>query len=512
MAENLRAIVAVLVLAIPTFWYLREPLTAQVITRADYNRRVGMWIALTIVLFVAGNFWLFVLASALVLLTFGRRDSNPLAMYLFLLFVAPPFESLIQGFGSINNFIAIDYLRLLSLVVLLPMAFVLLSRPTTPGLLKMPTDKYVFGYIALLLILQAPLSSTTHLLRSAVSDLIDTLLPYYVFSRGISDARRLREAATSFVAAGSVLAVIGVFESLKGWLLYSSLSNVLGVRWGYGSYMLREGSLRATASAGHSIVLGYLLTVALGLHLMLQSVLGNRRYWVMLALLLGAGIVATMSRGPWVGAAAVVVVASVMGPGAAKRLGTYAVLAFLAAPILLITPVGSKIISVLPFIGTVDASTISYREQLFNVSWDVLMLNPIFGSPHFMSNAALEQLRQGEGIIDMVNSYLGVAMVSGFVGLALFSGAFVSSVVGLWRHLVRHPDKGGDDYRTGLALLATLVGVLLILATASSINAIPVVYWCLVGTCSAYLRFARVEREAWLRSPMRHVGVPAQPL
>jgi len=47
----------------------------------------------------------------------------------------------------------------------------------------------------------------------------------------------------------------------------------------------------------------------------------------------------------------------------------------------------------------------------------------------------------------------------------------------------------------GKALLATLVGILLIIATASSINAIPVVYWCVVGMCAAYLRFASVPQQ-----------------
>jgi len=495
MAENYRALVALLVLTIPVLWFVRKPLTVAVMRPADFNVRAFVWIALTILLFVAQSFWIFMLGAILLVLSVGRKDSNPLGLYFFILLLAPPFQSAVQGFGGINYFISLDFLRLLSFVILLPTAVVLLTRPESAGLLRMPTDKYVLGYVVLLLAIQLPLTSTTDWLRSALGYVIDTLLPYYVFSRGITDMKRLRDTGASFVAACAIISVVAVFEFFKGWLLYSSLPNFLDVRWKYGSYMLRDGSLRATVSTGHSIVLGYVLTVALGLHLMIRPAFANQNFWRNVLLLLGVGIVASMSRGPWVGAAGLIVVALAIGPGAGKRLGTASLLLVLSLPVLMLTPIGAKVVSYLPFIGDVDSANVSYRQQLFEVSWNVLMLNPIFGSPFYMAYGTMEQLRQGEGIIDMVNSYLAVAMVSGFVGLTLFSGSFVSCAVRLYAHLIRHPAKGGDDYVVGKALLATLVGILLIIATASSINAIPVVYWCVVGMCAAYLRFAAAPQQ-----------------
>jgi hypothetical protein len=494
LTENYRALIVILGLAIPTFWYLYKPVTASLVAPADYRLRAVLWLVLTAVLFVAQNFWIFVFVTALLLLTAGRKDTNPLGLYFFLLLVAPPFQSAIQGFGGINYFLSVDYLRLLSLVILLPTAVVLATKPGTPGVLKMPTDKYLLAYIALLLVIQAPLTSTTDLMRSMVSDVIDILLPYYVFSRGISSMKRLRDTLASFTVSGAVFALIGVFEFFKGWLLYSSLPNFLDVHWAYGNYMLREGGLRATGSAGHSIVFGYLMTVAFGLHLALRPYHRSTHLWQAMLLLLAAGIGSSVSRGPWVGAAALVAVAVAIGPGAAQRVGKAAVAAIIVIPGLLVTSFGAKIIALLPFVGTVAADTVDYRQQLFEVSWQVLMQNPWFGSPYYMATAAMQQLRQGEGIIDMVNSYLGVAMISGFVGLALFAGVFASCVVGLGVHLAQHRTKTGDDFTMARGLLATLVGVLVIIATASSINAIPVVYWCLAGTCAAYLRLAAAER------------------
>ncbi len=494
-AENYRALIVILGVAIPIFWLLYKPVTATLIAAADYRLRATLWVVLTIILFVAHGFWIYMFSAALLLLTVGRKDSNPLGLYFFLLLLAPPFQSAISGFGGINYFIALDHLRLLSLVILLPAAIHLARQPGTPGILKMPTDKFLLAYVALLLIIQTPLTSTTDLLRSVVSDVIDILLPYYVFSRGISDMRRLRETLASFTVPAVVFAAIGVFEFFKGWLLYSSLPNYLDVHWAYGSYMLREGGLRATGSAGHSIVFGYLMTVAFGLHLALRPYYRSERLWQALLLLLAAGIGASVSRGPWVGAAALVAVAIAIGPGAAQRIGKAAIAAIVVIPGLLVTSFGAKIIALLPFVGTVAADTVDYRQQLFEVSWQVLMQNPWFGSPYYMATAAMQQLRQGEGIIDVVNSYLGVAMVSGFVGLALFIGSFAWCLVELCLHVMRHPSKTGPDLEMARGLLATLVGVLVIIATASSINAVPVVYWCLAGICAAYLRLVEVERQ-----------------
>lgn len=503
MAENYRALVALLVLSIPVLLYLRAPLTAAAVLPADFKLRAGLWLGLTVVLFVAHSFWLFVLVAALALLVLGGADSNRLGLYFFLLLVAPPFESAIQGFAGINYFLGIDYLRLLGFVILLPAAVRLALDPAVPGLFRMPADKYLAAYLALLLVIQFPITSTTNEMRSGLSYGVDIVLPYYVCSRWLLDRQRMRDAMASFVAACSVLALVAVFETLKGWLLYAPLPNVLDVRWGYGHYMMRDGALRAAASTGHSIVLGYVMTVGFGLHLALRSSFPTTKSWWTVALLLLTGIAASMSRGPWVGAAALITVALALGPGAGGRIAKVGFAAVLVVPALMMTSVGPKIISLLPFVGTVDSGNVDYRQQLFNVSWEVLMLNPVFGSPYYLANPLMEQMRQGEGIIDMVNSYLGVAMVSGFVGLALFLGVFASIVGRLIRHLAGHADKFSDDYATGRALLATLVGILVIIATVSSINAIPVVYWCMAGMCGAYLHASKVEVVAHARTSLR---------
>jgi hypothetical protein len=59
-----------------------------------------------------------------VVLTIARkRESNPAALFFLLLFLVPPASAQVPGLGVINYFIDLNYVRLLSLCVLLPAFF-----------------------------------------------------------------------------------------------------------------------------------------------------------------------------------------------------------------------------------------------------------------------------------------------------------------------------------------------------------------------------------------------------
>src|SRR5215831_13964064 len=141
MTENFRALIVILGLSIPAFLVLRQPLTWGAISLPDYKLRTGLWLVLTFFLFVAHSFWLFTLGAALVVLILGQKDSNPLGLYAFLLLLAPPIQSAIEGVGGINRFLDLDWLRVLSLTVLLPTAIRLARQHESARLMKIPADK-----------------------------------------------------------------------------------------------------------------------------------------------------------------------------------------------------------------------------------------------------------------------------------------------------------------------------------------------------------------------------------
>jgi len=100
-------------------------------------------------------------------------------------------------------------------------------------------------------------------------------------------------------------------------------------------------------------------------------------------------------------------------------------------------------------------------------------------------------LKQGEGIIDIVNSYIGVALDTGIVGLGLFVAFFVLTLLGIFRAMRLSSDRNSEERLLGRTLLVTLLSILIIIFTVSSITFIPIVYWSVAGMGVAYAQMMR---------------------
>jgi O-antigen ligase len=179
--------------------------------------------------------------------------------------------------------------------------------------------------------------------------------------------------------------------------------------------------------------------------------------------------------------------------------------------VLLVSPYGGTLVNLLPFIGTTDAGGVEYRQQLFEASLLVMKQNPWFGGGDYIGELAALGMVQGEGIVDLVNTYLAVALTQGLVGLGLFAGVFASAAAGLlsaWRRV----GADSDLHRFGRALLAALAAALAIIATMSPILCVPTMYWLLAGLCVAYAHLAEASNltiSSVPGVPPRHT--PARP-
>ncbi|HJW25276.1 MAG TPA: O-antigen ligase family protein [Rhodocyclaceae bacterium] len=491
MADNLKALVVILFLAGVVFLAARGPACQAAMAEEDFRRRRNLWLALTALVFLAQDFWLFMAGAAVLLLVLGRRDPNPPALFFFLVFAVPALASEISGFGLARQLFALSYPRLLALTVLLPAALALFLNPGPESSASKWPDRILAAYILLTLGLQLTVDTFTNTLRYGLYDGLDIVLPYYVASRALNSRKAFRDALMSFSVAAMVLAAIGVFEFAKSWLLYASLDNILGVGWAYGGYLQRGDSLRALASTGQPIALGFVMAVACGLFLYLRPAVASRGAWRLGLALLMAGLLAPVSRGPWLGAAVGFVAFVATGPRPLEDLSKLAFIGLLAAPLVLLSPIGDSLLEHLPFIGAEASDTVAYRERLLEMSLGIIRDNPLFGSFDFLRY--LEDLRQGQGIIDIVNTYLGVALASGLVGLSLFVSFFLSIALGIRRALLAGADD--DLHLLGRVLLATLAGILVIIFTVSSITVIPIVYWSVAGLGLAYIRLAERQRR-----------------
>lgn len=500
MPEHLRALVVVLALAGLTFVLARAPACAAAMKDDDFVRRRNVWFALTLAVFLAHNFWLFVLLAAALLFMAIPAEGNKLALYFFVLFAVPAIDAEIPGFGIVEHFFSIDYLRLLALAVLLPAWLVLRIRPGAEPFGRSTADKLIVAYLVLQFCLQLPHTTLTEALRRGVFyAFTDAFLPYYVASRALRDLAAFREALMALLLGALVLAVIALFEFARHWLLYMPLQSALGVDWGLLNYLERgDGLLRAQASTGQPIILGYVLAVALGLAFYLQRFLPSKGSRNAVFVLLAAGLVAAMSRGPWVGAAVMVVAFVATGPQALPRLAKLGAAGLCVAPLLLVSPAGKELVDYLPFVGSVEAHNLIYRELLFEVSLGVVLDHPLFGAWDFLQLPVMQQLKQGEGIIDVVNTYLGIALASGLVGLGLFCGFFLVVLYELFAAMRQAGERTGEPYVLGQALFCVLVGILVMIVSTSSLTLIPVVYWSIAGLAQAYARAPALSGETKL--------------
>lgn len=490
MPEHLRALVVILILASVVFFFARRPASALV-PPATFARWRNVWLTLTLTAFLLPSFWGYATIASIVLLLTARQEQFRPGLFLFLLFLIPAATVDIPGFGLINYLFSLSYPRLLALVLLLPAAFTLRWRTGTPTFGKYWPDKLLIVYLLLATLLQLRETTFTDTLRQAFYFFIDVVLPYYVMSRWLRDLSMFKAALFGYTLAGLLLAIIGVFEMSRHWLLYSSLVSALGLEWGYGGYLGRADWIRASASTGQAIALGYAIMVAIGFYLFLQRYLQSRWQRRLSGGLLVAGMVASLSRGPWVGATALFVAYIGTGRNALRRLTLLVIAGLLALPLLAVLPGGEKVINLLPFIGKTEVENIDYRQRLIDNATVVIKRNPWFGSVNYLNTPEMQSMMQGQKIIDVVNTYLRVALNYGLVGLGLFVGFFVLVLFNI-RNAYRKIANPEDEIRVlGRALFATLIGILITIFTVSSITIIPIVYWSVAGLGVAYAQMVR---------------------
>jgi O-antigen ligase len=495
--EYLKALIVILGLAITTFWLAREQACVISMPTKEYANRRNLWLALTLGAFLAQNFWVFSVFSCLVVYYVATKTENSMALFLFVLFAVPPIANTLPGIGGVQQIFSVSHSRILAVIVLLP-AFIRLRNLTDSEKFGTSwTDRLLLGYLVLPLILQISVDSWTNTVRYGLYSITDVFLPYYVASRGIKTIAAWRDTIMSFILAVTILSVVAIFEYIRHWLLYSTIPSQLGVDWDFGGYMLRAESVRALASAGHAIVLGYILMVGLAFYICSQSLIPNKKFRMLGFAIISAALLATAARGPWVGAVAVGVVLLLTGQKRASRAMQLIVAVTVMVGLLMMTTWGSEFLSYLPFVGTTESESVIYRQRLFDVSVQVIALNPVFGSFDYLRNPLMMQMVQGEGIIDLVNSYLGIALTYGLLGLTLFSGVFITGGYRVLKTMkLTNP---GDELNTlARAILAALIGVLITIATASSVSFIALLYWILAGFCMAYSKSVDASTTAHL--------------
>ena len=498
MPEYVRALIVILVLASVVFAFSKAPATAVAISTADFVRRRNAWFCITVAGFLSQNYWVFVLIGSLLIFRASKKEPNPIALFFFLILALPQIRVEIPGFAGIRYFFAVDYVRILTVLLLWPLCVRARKTAVANRTKAYLPDKLLAAYIVLTLVLQAPYDVATNVFRSALSWGIDVVIPYYAISRSLKDLKSFRDVLMSFAIAAMLVSCVGVFEFVRHWILYASAGDALGTEWDPG-YLARGDFLRASATSGQSIVLGYVIAIAIGFFLALRQSVPKVQLYVGGMALLVAGVVSPLSRGPWIGLVAMLLIFAMTGAKPLQRISKSFLSAIPIGIVLMFTDYGQKVVDYLPFVGTVDNENVTYRQNLFDTSFQIILDNPFFGSTDYLLH--MEELRQGQGIIDLVNTYLIVGLNSGFVGLGLYLMFFLTILLSTIKRLRLAP-LATEARILGQALLAVLVGALLIIATVSPIYHVPLLLWSVAAMCMA---FGRLELSG------DRTGLPMQP-
>lgn len=341
-------------------------------------------------------------------------------------------------------------------------------------------------------------TSISHFMRESLNVIIDLGLPYFIVSRGLRSMRDMR-LAMMWMAAGAVtLSAILAYEVVKNWAIYSEL---------YRNYDLptqflikeRAGQLRAggpfVEPTSAAMVLGQ---CALALWLS-RSVFRSKISHLLLFAFTLYGLSAPQSRGAWIGLFVALMAADTFR-GKYSRLFEKAVIIGLACGGLFLAAHFSTEVAQSIGLAGDSSDTSDYRRRLLARGMEEFWKNPVMGYSTPQLLIQMHDLRQGEGIVDFVNTYLWIALISGIGGLLIFIRTFFFFMYEMWKSVrIGAGVEGGREAATFVFAALCMVMEMLFF---TSFGTRPAIYlFALFGFGAAYVgvcrRFSADAVQEW---------------
>lgn len=315
------------------------------------------------------------------------------------------------------------------------------------------------GWVALLLLMLGMAlsreTSATNFLRTTVNLVLDLGLPYYILSRGIADVDGQRSALRWLACGGVALTAVLMLETWRSWPIYNEL---------YGHYNVpmvllvkaRGGLLRAGGPFVEPTSMALVLALCLAALSVLRDDFRSRAQYMGLLAMTFVGVCAPQSRGAWIGLGLAVIAMAIYRGRWRALLATGASLGMVIGLVILTAMLSPGFAEALGLSGGSASETTTYRRELFEQGKDAFWQSPLLGHSMPQLNILLADLRQGEGIIDFVNTYLWIALIAGTAGLLIFIGNFLDPLIALWkrrRDLHRTPAEAPAAFAFGVLVM-----------------------------------------------------------
>ncbi len=495
-------LLAVVLVVIGLAAYVFRSAFSELFTPDDY-KRVWFLVALcALASYLCVYPAVFLLAVAVVALygggVTGHGPVGKIGLYLLFACILPPINLQLGGFGGINYVLNLESRRIAAIVLLSWAAIEIVARKSAPRAASfLGIDLLVVGYQALRFALQVPHSTFTTMVRMVVEATLDVLLPYFVVTRGVRSMADIRFVGGHLLVGIAFVAAIGVTETVLQHNLYSGLQSIYDVQWQLTYALMRGGLIRVQATTPQPIILAFVLLFGFGVAYWLKGAQWRRPSAMALFAAILIAEVSTFSRGPWLGLAVVMLALVAM-----RRMSVVAFRSLVVA--LLLVAVGLKLAGadkqVVTALGAMfgseqaDIASIEYRRELLDTALALIQQSPWLGVPNYA--AQMQSLKQGEGIIDIVNSYVAIMLDAGLVGLTVYLLPFV--VVFIRLHSAarsRASALASANNRFPLAFAALILGCLFSIFTASTFGIIPVLLTLLLSLSTAWLGLPQDERS-----------------
>ena len=326
------------------------------------------------------------------------------------------------------------------------------------------TDLFVVAFLGWQVVCEV-YNTGTEKMPDLVFDLITLAILPYMAAKMLIEPNGLRAAVgRRFVWCLFLVCVMSVYEfkmgvslfrPTLGWFFPGQTSQwVTQIRWGFG---------RVAGPYGHAISNAVFIGVAFLLHRWLCRTgqweekfrfLGSHPFTKQRIIggVLLAGILMTLSRGPWLGAIAGAIFVSVGLRPNRRRALTRAVLILGVGGGILYYGGKAYLAGASAFEGVEEQASAEYRAILVDQYEDIVMESPVFGWGR--ANWPLVQ-----GMLSIDNNYLFVALGFGLTGLALFCLLFLVAVARIFRDAFFLEQMDPDDRMFRFTLFGILVSI-----------------------------------------------------
>lgn len=342
---------------------------------------------------------------------------------------------------------------------------------------------------------------STGLMRQMVTGSLTFLLPYFLIRRQLRTIDEFRVVVGCLATAAAILSAFALYEAVHGWSMFVTINEHLGeANVGYRNTMIRGGSMRASTSMQNALMLGCYLAVGWVAMACSRKLVRTRLLWIAGCALVLCGELATQSRGSLV--CVVLAVAVLLAAHRRKTLalaslaagGGGALALFAAAQF---SPRIAGLLNIDP--DRQAGEDIDYRQVLLHRGLEEAAKHRWTGADIKSVLLRLDDIRQGEGIVDFVNSYLFIYLVMGLLAIVPLTLA----IIWLLRNTIAAFKAGDDDGVVAVRAFA-LAGMIVILvqfAFMSFIDRMPALFaLTLAGTRLFVLRQKRGQAIARRKS------------